>query len=139
MSIGIHEAANISEIDPAQVTPEVAVTICHFAKMQLERCARTAIPHSPAETRYEDGLDEIDTISRACQDPGVQAGWDTDGHRRNIHGRLAEIESECYDLVLANLERLEPDNPMRELVQRYQQARIAKEQLGTPSYIIQEG
>lgn len=139
MSIEIHDAANISEIDPAQVTPEVAVTICQFAKMQLERCARTAIPHSPAEVRYEDWLEEIDTISRACQDPDIRAAWDTDGHRRNIHSRLAEIESECYDLVLANLERLEPNNPMRELVHRYQAARAAKELLNTPSYTIREG
>lgn len=139
MSIAIHDAANISEIDPEQVTPEVAAAICHFAKMQLERCARTAIPGSPLETRSEDWLDEIDTIIQACQDPDIRAGWDTDGHRRNIHGRLAEIESECYDLVLANLERLEPDNPMRELVRQYQAARAAKEQLGTPSYTIREG
>ena len=139
MSIGIHHAANISEIDPAQVTPEVAIVICQFAKQQLERCARTAIPGSPLETRAEDWQEEIDTISRACQDPDIQAAWNTDGHRRNIHGQLAEIERECYDLVLANLERLEPDNPMRELVQRYQAARAEKEQLGTPSYIIREG
>ena len=46
MSVAIHEATTISEIDPAQVTPEVAAVMCHFAKRQLERCARTAIPGS---------------------------------------------------------------------------------------------
>ena len=139
MSITIQDAANISEIDPAQVTPEVATIICHFAKRQLQYCAYTAIPGSPLETRSEDWLDETDTIIQACQDPGVQAGWDRDGHRRNIYDRLAEIESECYDLVLADLECLEPDNPMRELVRQYQAARTGKEQLGTPSYTIREG
>ena len=126
MSIAVHAAANIAEIDPAQVNPEVAVDICRLAKQSLEFAAHTAIPGSLPQIRFEGWLAEIDTIIRLCQDPAIQDGWVRDGHRPDIYRRLAEIERNCYDLVLTNLENLEADNPMRQHVQRYQAARAEK-------------
>ena len=106
---------------------------------RLTACAATAIPGSPLESRIEEWIDEMSTITEAVSNPIIIAGWHSDGYGPEMYRRMCEMEERCYDGVLANLESLEPDNPMRQIVATYQASRELKAATGQPSYIIAEG
>lgn len=56
-----------------------------------------------------------------------------------MYRRMYEIEARCYDGVVASLESLEPNNPMRRIVAAYQASRARMAATGQPRYVITEG
>lgn len=139
MPVRPHPAAMLSEIDPQQFTPEFAAMACRQWQASLNACAATAIPGSALETQVEEWIDQMDTITKAVSNPIIIAGWHSDGYGPEMYRRMCEMEERCYDGVLANLESLEPDNPMRQIVAAYQGSRELMAATGQPSYTITEG
>ena len=139
MPVRPHPAAMLSEVDPQQFTPEFAAMACRQWQACLNACAATAIPGSPLESQVEEWIDQMATITQAVTNPVITEGWLSREYGNEMYRRMCEMEQQCYDGVLANLESLEPDNPMRQIVAAYQASRELMAATGQPSYVITEG
>lgn len=129
-----HIAANIAEIPETEFTPEFAQLACRGAQAMLQYCGQHAWPGSELENNIESWADAIEMLANACATPIIIAGWESEGYRGEFYRRCSEIEERAYNAVLADLERLEPDNPLREMIAAYQAARRVMIEEPEPTY-----
>ena len=139
MPVRPHPAAMLSEIDPQQFTPEFTTMACRQWQASLNACAATVIPGSPLESSIEEWIDQMETITQAVANPVITEGWHSQEYGLEMYRRMCEMEQQCYDGVLAYLESLELDNPIRQIVAAYQASRELMAATGQPSYTITEG
>lgn len=107
------------------IAPGQELEVCVGSRIYTERCRRG------------------DTRSYALNHPGrelrsglaAELNWESAGYRSEFYRRCSKIEERIYNAVLAVLERLEPDNPLREMAAAYQAARTVKATRQQPSFI----
>lgn len=129
-----HIAANIAEIPETEFTPELAQRTCRGAQAMLQYCGQHAWPGSELENNIEIWADRIEKLADACTTPIIIAGWESEGYRSEFYRQCSEIEERAYNAVLADLERLEPDNPLCEMVAAYQATRRVMIEQQQPTY-----
>ena len=140
MTIQVHSAAFLNEVDPDQLDPDTVLNlVIPFWRHSLDVYGRLARPGFQMEDSIENWADEMDSIESACRNPEIRAGWRSAGHGRSIYNRLCEIEEQCYNGLLAHLEELEPDSPVHDVIRRYQEARALRAENNDPLYKIIEG